>query len=279
MSQMLEIHNELARMEDEFAAALPPQIPAKRFLRTLMTAIQMNPKLLNCDRKSLLGAAMKAAQDGLLPDGRYGVIVPYSTKVDGKYQLLAQWQPMILGVYQKLHNSGDIKDIIAHLVYENDIFNASQGDNESYEHLPDIFGDRGKEIGVYAIAHTTNGGTYRDAMSKAEIEKIRNMSRAADSMPWREFWGEMAKKTIVKRLAKSLPLSIDDMSWLQDEDEQVGDPVSFGMTPDMPRKIYTAPKYFNRAADEVPAVPKPWVAELPEDGEIEGGPELPPEAA
>ena len=63
---------ELGGMEEQFKAALPAHIPVERFMRVLMTAIQNNPDLLGVERRSLWNAAMKAAQDGLLPDGREG---------------------------------------------------------------------------------------------------------------------------------------------------------------------------------------------------------------
>ena len=57
-------------MSTEFEAALPPQISVDKFIRTTLTAVQMNPDLLQADRKTLLGTCMKAAQDGLMLDGR-----------------------------------------------------------------------------------------------------------------------------------------------------------------------------------------------------------------
>jgi recombination protein RecT len=221
---MSEIHNQLIRMEDEFAKVLPAQIRSEKFLRCLMTSIQLNPALLRCDPKSLKGAAMQAAQDGLLPDGRYGVILPFSTNVapkgaPPKYVDVAQWLPMILGVYQKLHNSGEIKSINAHLVYEKDVFHIIQGYEDEIVHRPNVFEDRGKVIGVYAVAKTTNGGVYHEAMSFAQVEEIRAKSKAPNSPAYRDHWGEMAKKIVVKRLAKRLPLSSDDLDWLYREDE------------------------------------------------------------
>jgi recombination protein RecT len=216
------LHRDLTRMEDEFGKVLPAQIPAVKFVRTLMTAVQLNPQLLRCTRQSLLAAAMQAAQDGLLPDGRYGVIVPYNTKVGKKgeerWEQHAQWMPMILGVYQKLHNSGKLRDISAHVVYDGDFFKYEMGDEEAITHSPPMFTDRGKPIGVYAIAHTTTG-VYREVMSLAEVEAVRAMSKSPQSPAWTKSWAEMAKVKCVKRLAKRLPLSTDDVDWLYREEE------------------------------------------------------------
>ena len=70
----------LEKMSTEFKKALPSQIPVERFTRVVMTAIHNNPKILDCVRLTLYNACMKAAQDGLLPDGREGAIVPFKDK-------------------------------------------------------------------------------------------------------------------------------------------------------------------------------------------------------
>jgi hypothetical protein len=50
-------------------------------------------------------------------------------------------------------------------------------------------------------------------MSLEEIEKVRKVSRAASNGPWVAWWGEMARKTVMRRLSKRLPMSTD----LEDE--------------------------------------------------------------
>lgn len=67
--ELAHIRNTLEKQKGEIAKALPEDIPAERFIRTALTAVQVNPDLLDADRQSLFIACMKAAQDGLLPDG------------------------------------------------------------------------------------------------------------------------------------------------------------------------------------------------------------------
>ena len=98
--------HELGSMENQFQAALPAHIPVERFVRVLQTSVQQNPDLLKCSRRSLWNSAMKAAQDGLLPDGREGAIVPYKGQ--------AQWMPMIAGIRKKVRNSGEIATCHGH---------------------------------------------------------------------------------------------------------------------------------------------------------------------
>ena len=82
-SPISEVRLQLDTMVGQFAAVLPKHIPVERFGRVVLTAVQTNPELLNVERRSLWNACMEAAQDGLMPDGRLGVLVVYRDKRRG----------------------------------------------------------------------------------------------------------------------------------------------------------------------------------------------------
>jgi recombination protein RecT len=212
------VRKTLQQMQPEFQAALPPQIPVEKFIRTTITAVQMNPELLQADRRSLLGAAMKAAQDGLLLDGREAAPVIFKTKDGPK----VQYMPMVGGLLKKIRNSGELASISAQVVYELDQFDYELGDNERIAHKPYLGQDRGKPIACYAIARTKDGAIYREVMSVADVQKVRESSRAKDSGPWVQWWDEMAKKTVIRRIAKRLPSSADLDQVLESDNEVAG---------------------------------------------------------
>ena len=195
----------VTKLEAEFACALPPQISVQKFVRTTMTAIQMNPDLLTADRRSVLAACMKAAQDGLMVDGREAALVIFRSR--GKP--MAQYMPMIGGLLKKLRNSGELSTIAAHIAYEEDEFRYELGDEERIVHRPNLSGPRGNPLAAYAIAKTKDGAVYREVMSVGEIDKVRQVSRSKDSGPWVSWWDEMARKTVLRRLMKRLPSSAD----------------------------------------------------------------------
>jgi recombination protein RecT len=195
------VRDQLTSLEGQLEAALPAHIPVERFNRVVMTAIQGNIDLLRCDRKSLFNACMKAAQDGLLPDGREGAIVPYKGE--------ASWMPMIGGIRKKVRNSGDIASWDVHAVYENDHFEFELGDDPYIKHRPAL-SNKGKLIAVYSVAVLKGGEKSRDVMSIEDVEKIRAKSRSKNG-PWADptFYPEMAKKTVARRHSKVLPMSSD----------------------------------------------------------------------
>jgi recombination protein RecT len=200
------IRQNLAAMAPEFKAALPAHVSVEKFSRVAMTAIQNNPALQNADRRSLFGAVVRLAQDGLLPDGREAALVLFGNK--------AQAMPMIAGVLKKIRQSGEVAKISAQVVYENDHFLVKYGFDEDVEHNPPALDKpRGKPIGAYATAVLKDGSQLLEVMSYDEIEQVRAVSRASKNGPWVQWWGEMARKTVMRRLSKRLPMSTD----LEDE--------------------------------------------------------------
>ena len=138
---LVETRRDIEAMTTEFAKALPRQMPSERFVRTVNTAIQLNPDLAAADRRSLMAACMKAAQDGLLPDGREGALVIYNTKTKvqengrevERWVKNVQWSPMVAGLMKKARNSGEIAGISASVVFRHDHFKLVKGDDERFD--------------------------------------------------------------------------------------------------------------------------------------------------
>jgi recombination protein RecT len=267
ITPMEAMRGTLVKMQPEFAAALPPQIPVEKFIRTTLTAVQMNPELLGADRRSLLGACMKAAQDGLLLDGREAAPVIFNTK-EGKK---VQYMPMVGGILKKIRNSGELASISAQVVYDKDHFEYELGDNESITHKPFLGAERGKQIAVYAVAKTKDGAIYREVMSVADVEKVRAASRAGKFGPWVDWWDEMAKKTVIRRMAKRLPSSADLDSVLQADNEASGfvqverkEPIN--ITPAPEEQSAPMARLKRSIADRAGEVIEPSTGEIIEEG-------------
>jgi recombination protein RecT len=216
ITPMEAMRGTLTKMSPEFQAALPPQINVEKFIRTTLTAVQMQPELLQADRRSLLGSCMKAAQDGLLPDGREAALVIFRSKNGPQ----VQYMPMIGGVLKKIRNSGELASISAQVAYSADLFEYELGDEEKITHKPFLGGDRGEPIAVYAVAKTKDGAIYREVMSVSDVEKVRSSSRAGKFGPWVDWWDEMAKKTVIRRMAKRLPSSADVDQMFDNDNDQ-----------------------------------------------------------
>lgn len=205
---------QIANRESDFKMALPAHIPVERFVRVVMTAVIGNRDLLQADRISLFESAMKAAQDGLLPDGREGALVIYNTKIkergEERWIKKVQWMPMIAGILKKVRNSGELSTIVARVVYAGDKFRNWIDDNgEHIEYEAGEEQDRNIVRRVFAMAKLKDGSIEVEPLSPDDIEKIRSASKSKDKGPWVDWWEEMAKKSALRRLAKRLPISTD----------------------------------------------------------------------
>ncbi|GDX75986.1 hypothetical protein LBMAG41_10620 [Cyanobium sp.] len=221
-AQVSNLRADLSRMNREFEAALPQQIPVDRFVRTIVTAVQMQPELLEADRRTLISSCMKAAQDGLLLDGREAGLSVYNDRKNGG-QTVA-YLPMVGGIMKKIRQSGEISSIRAHVVYEGDVFEYELGDEERILHKPSLSAQGGKPLAAYAIARFKDGDIQREVMSVAQIEKIRAKATGIGKACWSSDWGEMAKKTVIRRLSKRLPSS-NDLDRVLDSDNVNYEPI------------------------------------------------------
>jgi recombination protein RecT len=227
ISPLVAMQGTLEKMADKFTEALPRQMDVNKFISVAKLTLNKNPKLLQADKTSLMQTFMKAAQDGLYLDGKEAAAVQYGQSV--------QYIPMVEGIIKVLHNSGLIKTISAEVVYENDLFDYELGTAPKITHKPLITGDRGKPICVYAVAITTNEGEYYEVMNMTDIEKCRQVSKASASphSPWVKWFDQMAKKTVIHRIAKRLPKNDAINSVVRiDEDTDFKQAVNVTPTPD-----------------------------------------------
>jgi recombination protein RecT len=201
-----EWRRDIESMASEFMRTLGKQVPTDKFVRVIITAMQANPELAQCDRRSLKLACMRAAEDGLLPDGREGALVIYNTR--GVKTVV--WQPMVWGLVKKARASGEIANITAHVVYYHDDFHMLLGDEEKFEHTPNPDVDDDMMIednarGAYAIATMKDGTKTRAWRSRRHIMLAKEKSRAKAGMLWTDFWEEAWLKTVLRYLSKYLP--------------------------------------------------------------------------
>jgi recombination protein RecT len=203
---------------------------------------------------------MKAAADGLVPDGKEAAFV--------KFGDTATYMPMVAGILKKVRNSGELSTIDAQVVHKNDKFTYRPGIDEVPVFEPNWFGDRGDAIGVYAVARTKDGGAYVEIMNKTQIDAIKNVART------KTVWGgpfafEMWRKSVIRRLAKRLPSSTDLEQMIERIDEEIEIPK------EDPKPVEEAKPTSSRLAKVVEAQtekPKPEADPKPTMGEPDESP-------
>lgn len=217
----------LERMKGQFELALPKHLTADRLLRVALTAVQNTPKLLECDRVSLLSAVMTCAQLGLEPDGVMGqaYLVPFK----GKVVFIAGYK----GLITLARNSGEISSIQAHEVCERDHFDFAYGLSERLDHRP-ATGARGEVTHFYSYAHFKDGGHIFEVLTRADVEKIRDGSEGykafkagyVKTTPWVDHFVQMGRKTAIRRLANYLPRSVQKAAAFEDAYDRGATPIA-----------------------------------------------------
>ena len=195
--------------QSRIKSMLPTIIKPERFAAVALTSVSRNPALLECPPVSLIRCLLQAATVGLEVDNGLGhaYLVPFRDRKAGTTECT-----LILGyrgLVQLLHRSNAVSAVYTQVVREGDAFDFELGLEPKLVHRPKNDPDQ-PMLHAYAILHMKDGTKLFDVMSRAEIEKVRGRSRASASGPWVTDFVEMAKKTVLRRLAKLAPMSVED---------------------------------------------------------------------
>lgn len=212
-----QIAHLLQSKRGEIAKMLPKHLNAERLLKVAQIAATTTPALAKCDVASLVGAIGQCAQMGLEPNTVLGhaYLVPFNTKRKDPATGAERWVNSVQviigykGLIDLARRSGQIVSIAAHEVCEQDTFDLVYGLDEKLEHRP-AMGERGEVIGFYAVAKLKDGGHCFEFMSRLQVEQIMAGTQSKGKYgPWKDNFTEMGRKTVIRRLAKYLPLSIE----------------------------------------------------------------------
>jgi recombination protein RecT len=196
---------------NRISEVLPSNLNIKKFLMLVKCEIKKDPLLSQCDGVTMLRSVVKAASIGLYIGMGDAYLVPYK----GSCQLQIGYG----GMLKLLYRAG-MKCIQVNVVYSNDDFKFIEGTEGKISHIRALE-NRGNFVCAYAIAEF-NGEKIIEIMAKSEIDFIMGMSKTTrDDAPWKNFYDEMAKKTVIRRIFKKLPqenLSIETIAAIRDED-------------------------------------------------------------
>ena len=232
LTKNMEVVDLIKSIEPKIKEALPSVMTAERFMRMALSATNTTPKLLECDKKTILSALMSAAQLGLEPNtplGQAYLIPYYSTK---RKKLECQFQIGYQGYKDLFYRNENNCNVDAYVVYKNDVFEYELGLNPNIIHKPALT-NRGGIIAYYSVWRSKTGGYGISVMSVEDMqefyEKKVKPNKNGKSSPWDTDYEAMAKKTVLKRNLKYAPLS-SDVRRLLSNDETVKNDISVDMS-------------------------------------------------
>lgn len=194
----------LADKLDSVSDALPKDFNKARFVQNALALVNENPNIAKYGQQKIMAGLLKGAYLGLDFYSKECYLVPYGN--DLNYQTDYRGAKKLA----KKYSIRPIKDIYAKLVHEGDLFEEKIVDgDQSFDFKPKPFND-GKIIGAFAVVLYTDGGIAYDTMSLADLENTRKSSKASNSPAWKNFTGEMYKKTVLHRLCKHIELDFEN---------------------------------------------------------------------
>lgn len=198
--------------KEEVQKVIPKEIALEAMLRVARSTAS-DVKFANCDPKSFLLALLKCGRAGLYPDGREAHLIPFGKDVQAIFD--------VKGICALAGRAGIL--VTPKVVFTNDEFTVEEDDGTGKTrvvHKVDYRKPRGEIQAVYSRAVMPNGQVDYEIMSADEVERVRqHYSRAKDSTPWKNSWGEMAKKTAIKRHSKRWDMSPEIRQALNADDD------------------------------------------------------------
>tara|TARA_Y100000296_G_scaffold46314_1_gene53118 strand:+ start:2165 stop:3034 length:870 start_codon:yes stop_codon:yes gene_type:complete len=207
----------------QIANALPQgNLSAKRYISACLTALAVQPKLMQCKPSSVLKSMMESARYGLEPNSPLSeaALIPYGQECT----FLIEYR----GMMKLAWNTGLIKSLDYDKVCDGDEFDYSKGSNGlSFHHRPSLSASRGEGSIYYAYAELKHGGTAFQVMTRDDIvAHAKHFSRgySSKSSPWQTDFDAMAYKTVIRQLCdKKLPKSTTENGILMNEAAHIDD--------------------------------------------------------
>jgi recombination protein RecT len=199
---------------DDLRASMPrlmavagKEMNEERLFQLGISAYNKTPHLAECQPATILGCLMQAVTLGFEPSAVDGLgncyIIPRKNKKTGVYE--ATFMLGYRGMVALAAKSGI--NIEARIVHANDFFEYEYGLEPRLAHRPTT-GEPGAFIATYAVATLPGGYKTFDVMTVADVERVKSRSNAGGKFsPWETDYEEMARKTVIRRMFKTLPIN------------------------------------------------------------------------
>lgn len=189
---------------------------AKKLARLAITACRKDKTLAQADASKVCACVMVAGQLGLEIGAEQGHAYMFVDK-NGPVLRIGYKGYIALAL-----RNPSISHIDVQAVYEGDHFEVVLGSAPKVIHRPNMNAPKvdAKITHVYAVVHFKDCEPMVEWMTRNEVEKAKAVARA--SPVWNQWYGEQARKTVIRRMCKRLQFS-PQISMAQAVDESTID--------------------------------------------------------
>lgn len=222
-SKVANLKDYLEKCKGSVAAALPKHMTPERMFGIVVAAASRNPELLECTLPSIAQAVMQCAELGLMPGALLGeayLIPRKNTKVSPAVKECVL-VPGYKGLLKLARQSGIIQEVTTQMVFKDEVFEVEFGLEPRLKHIPNLAKrvtistpEQAQEhvLFVYAVAKFKDGGHAFEVMTLADVEAIRKREDKEGRRwgPWKTDYGQMMRKTAIRRVMNYCPKSPDE---------------------------------------------------------------------
>jgi len=203
-NKLVTIHSNLQNLLKSKANALPKGFNDTRFMQNAMAVLQDTKDIQKMDPLSVARTMLKGAFLGLDFFNKECYAIPYGNSLNFQTDYKGEIK------LAKKYSIKPIDDVYAKLVRVGDSFLEGVRNGKQYvDFNPKPF-NIGEIVGVFSVCLYKDGSMLIETMTLEEIDKVRTTySKMPDGKAWKNSYGEMAKKTCLRRLCKFIEYEFD----------------------------------------------------------------------
>lgn len=203
-------NTQLSSMLEKEAQALPKGFNTLRFKQNAMTVLSsLDLSKMRGQEFNLARCIIKGAYLGLDFSNKECYVITYG----GKPEFMTDYKGEEKLVYN--YSVRPVKNIYSQVVKEGEKFEIiTNGTEKTIIHNQGI-SDK-PIIGAYTVVTYKDGTINTEIMTRKEIEVVRDkFSKQSRGKAWGDSFGEMARKTVLRRLCKHIQLNFDTIEQQQ----------------------------------------------------------------
>lgn len=189
---------------DAIQDALPKDFNKARFVQNALSLLNEKPDLAKFGQAKIMAGLMRGAMLGLDFFNKEAYLVGYGSDL--------QYQTSYIGAQKliKKYAIHKVKNIYAELVREDDVFETGIDANKRYVTFkPKAFNNK-PVVGAFAVVEFEDGDIQVETMNMEELEAVRKKSKMGNAGAWKDFSGEMQKKSVIRRLCKRIEIDFEN---------------------------------------------------------------------
>ena len=189
---------------DAIQDALPKDFNKARFVQNALSLLNEKPDLAKFGQAKIMAGLMRGAMLGLDFFNKEAYLVGYGSDL--------QYQTSYIGAQKliKKYAIHKVKNIYAELVREDDMFETGIEANKRYVTFkPKAFNNK-PVVGAFAVVEFEDGDIQVETMNMEELEAVRKKSKMGNAGAWKDFSGEMQKKSVIRRLCKRIEIDFEN---------------------------------------------------------------------